>query len=377
MVEILERKINLGATDRSLEGKQDDSSRVNGYSSGELPDLGDWNLSSIPLKDQINDLNGFEGEGSHIESGPIYRQDEVNPVALYIQQIGQRPLLTGVQEVELAKQREKGIVARDTLTNVEMIDSRVRGLLDNMIESGEAAQKTLIESNLRLVVSVARRYQNKGLPLLDLINEGNMGLMRAIEKYDWRRGFKLSTYGTWWIRQKITRAIADQARTIRHPVHMNEEIKKVGGVTAQLRQELGRDPTRKEIADRVGNGMTEDKVQERFVWGMQPVSLETPIGDEDSTLGEMIADENEDPEKEGDQELLREDLDKFMRKHLTPRERKVLRLRYGLDGKENILNDIGNELGITRERTRQIEAKALQKMRENPAVLAVLGDWLH
>lgn len=271
-----------------------------------------------------------------------------DPVRMYLKEIGNVPLLTTEQEVELAKRVEAG---------------------------DEEAKKQLTEANLRLVVSIAKKYVGRGMPFLDLIQEGNMGLMKAVDKFDYTKGFKFSTYATWWIRQAITRAIADQARTIRIPVHMVETINKLVREQRNLLQELGQDPTPEQIAERMD--MTPDKVREILKIAQEPVSLETPIGEEDdSHLGDFIEDEViENPVDYTTRIVLREQLDEVL-DTLTDREENVLRLRFGLDdGKMRTLEDVGKVFNVTRERIRQIEAKALRKLR-HPSRSKPLRDFI-
>lgn len=271
-----------------------------------------------------------------------------DPVRMYLKEIGRVDLLNAEQEVELAKRIEAG---------------------------DDEARRDLAEANLRLVVSIAKRYVGRGMLFLDLIQEGNMGLLKAVEKFDYRKGFKFSTYATWWIRQAITRAIADQARTIRIPVHMVETINKLIRVQRQLLQELGRDPTPEEIARQMG--IDGDRVREILKIAQEPVSLETPIGEEeDSHLGDFIEDEDAlAPAEVASFTLLREQLEDVL-DTLTPREKKVLRLRFGLDdGRARTLEEVGREFGVTRERIRQIEAKALRKLR-HPNRSKKLQDYL-
>ena len=271
-----------------------------------------------------------------------------DPVRMYLKEIGKVPLLSAEEEIELAKKMELG---------------------------DEEAKKRLAEANLRLVVSIAKRYVGRGLLFLDLIQEGNLGLIKAVEKFDYRKGYKFSTYATWWIRQAITRAISDQARTIRIPVHMVETINKLIRVSRQLLQELGREPTPEEIAAELK--MPEDRVREILKISQEPVSLETPIGEEeDSHLGDFIQDENVPiPADAAAFTLLREELSKVLGT-LTEREQRVLRLRFGLDdGKARTLEEVGKEFSVTRERIRQIEAKALRKLR-HPSRSRKLKDFL-
>ncbi|SHE82351.1 RNA polymerase, sigma 70 subunit, RpoD [Thermoanaerobacter uzonensis DSM 18761] len=271
-----------------------------------------------------------------------------DPVRMYLKEIGKIPLLTPEEEIELAKRIEQG---------------------------DEEAKKRLIEANLRLVVSIAKRYVGRGMLFLDLIQEGNLGLLKAVEKFDYRKGYKFSTYATWWIRQAITRAIADQARTIRIPVHMVETINKLIRVQRQLLQELGREPTAEELAKEMG--MPEEKVREIMKIAQEPVSLETPIGEEeDSHLGDFIPDEDAPaPAEAAAYTMLKEQLMDVL-DTLTPREEKVLRLRFGLDdGRARTLEEVGKEFNVTRERIRQIEAKALRKLR-HPSRSKKLKDFL-
>ncbi len=274
-----------------------------------------------------------------------------DPVRMYLKEIGKVPLLTAEEEIELSKQMEMGG------------------------EIGKKAQQRLAEANLRLVVSIAKRYVGRGMLFLDLIQEGNLGLIKAVEKYDYRKGFKFSTYATWWIRQAITRAIADQARTIRIPVHMVETINKLIRVSRQLLQELGREPTPEEIADEMN--MSVERVREILKISQEPVSLETPIGEEeDSHLGDFIQDDNVPvPADAAAFTLLKEQLVEVLGT-LTEREQKVLRLRFGLDdGRARTLEEVGKEFNVTRERIRQIEAKALRKLR-HPSRSRKLKDYL-
>src|SRR3989304_3418361 len=270
-----------------------------------------------------------------------------DPVRMYLREIGRVSLLTYEEEVTLAKRVEK---------------------------SDKKARERLISANLRLVVSIAKKYVNRGLTLLDLIEEGNIGLMRAVMKYDWRRGYKFSTYATWWIRQAITRAIADQARTIRIPVHMVETINKFNRLSRKLMQELGREPTPEEVAFEMGVGT--DKIREIIKVSQEPASLEAPVGEEeDSRLGDFIQDVSPSPTDQATQALLKDHIREVL-STLSPREAKVLEYRFGLeDGKQRTLEEVGREFGVTRERIRQIEAKAIRKLR-HPTRAKKLRDYL-
>ncbi len=303
-----------------------------------------------------------------------------DPVRMYLKEIGKVNLLTSDEEVELAQAMGAGNEARSQLEELEQageeVPAEVREELEKIIKKGETAKQRLAEANLRLVVSIAKRYVGRGMQFLDLIQEGNLGLIKAVEKFDYVKGFKFSTYATWWIRQAITRAIADQARTIRIPVHMVETINKVIRVSRQLLQELGHDPSPEEIAKDMG--MPVDKVREILKIAQEPVSLETPIGEEeDSHLGDFIPDEDaSEPAEAASFTLLKEQLVAVLGT-LTPREEKVLKLRFGLeDGRTRTLEEVGKEFNVTRERIRQIEAKALRKLR-HPSRSKKLKDFLN
>ncbi|MEO7803801.1 MAG: sigma-70 family RNA polymerase sigma factor [Actinomycetota bacterium] len=284
-------------------------------------------------------------------------------VRQYLREIGQYPLLTDVDEVELAKAYEAGQAATLGLTSPKKkLTPKKTSELRKTEQQGQAAKRRFIQSNLRLVVSIAKKYSAAGLPLLDLIQEGNLGLMRAVEKFDYRRGFKFSTYATWWIRQAITRAIADKARTIRIPVHMVETLYRVRKVQSELLESLGREATIDEIA--VAAEMTPDKVREAFRVLPEPVSIHEPIGDEDAELGDFIEDEDAQGPFEAAALALRQEDLWSMLGTLSDREKKVLALRFGLvTGEPRTLEEVGREFSLTRERIRQIEAKALSKLR--------------
>jgi RNA polymerase primary sigma factor len=290
-----------------------------------------------------------------------------DPVRMYLKEIGQIPLLTHDLETKYAVQVSNGRYAKEQLEEyqqgiLDLEEQDVEELKETIRIAAEAKNK-LVEANYRLVVSIAKRYVGRGLLFLDLIQEGNMGLMRAVDKFDYEKGFKFSTYATWWIRQAITRAVADQARTIRIPVHMVETINKMIRIQRQLIQDLGREPSIEEIADKMG--ITPEKVQNIQRIAKEPISLEAHVGEEeDSSLGDFISDPNAlTPHEYMLQEMVKQTLDEVL-ETLTDREEKVLRLRYGLfDGKNHTLEEVGREFGVTRERIRQIEAKALRKLR--------------
>ncbi len=302
-----------------------------------------------------------------------------DPVRMYLKEIGKVPLLTASEEIDLAMKIEAGVAATEELERAEdegiELDRRERRRLGRIEQVGLDAKQQLIEANLRLVVSIAKRYVGRGMLFLDLIQEGNLGLIRAVEKFDYTKGFKFSTYATWWIRQAITRAIADQARTIRIPVHMVETINKLVRIQRQLLQELGREPTPEEIGEEMG--LPAERVREIQKISQEPVSLETPIGEEeDSQLGDFIEDDAAVvPPDAASFSMLQEQLQKVL-DGLAERERKVISLRFGLeDGHPRTLEEVGREFGVTRERIRQIESKTLAKLR-HPSRSSKLKDYL-
>ena len=320
---------------------------------GEIDSLNDMDVFQKP--DRIGNVQvtaeiekGYEKTAEESENSFTERGNAEDPVRMYLKEIGRIPLLSSEEEIELAKRMEEG---------------------------DEEAKKKLSEANLRLTVSIAKRYSGRGMQFLDLIQEGNLGLIKAVEKFDYRKGYKFSTYATWWIRQSITRAIADQARTIRIPVHMVETMNRVNRTSRRLLQEYGREPTPEEIAEAMN--LPVERVLEISKISQEPVSLETPIGEEeDSHLGDFIQDEHIPvPDDEAAHTLLREQLEKVM-DTLSEREQKVLALRFGLeDGKPHTLEEVGREFQVTRERIRQIEAKALRKLR-HPTRSRKLRDFL-
>jgi RNA polymerase primary sigma factor len=286
-----------------------------------------------------------------------------DPVRMYLQEIGQVPLLSAEQEVTLAKQMEAGDHAKGCLDREDYQSWQERFSLEQQLARGNDARQHLIQANLRLVVSIAKKYTSYGLTMMDLVQEGNIGLMRAVEKFDYTKGHKFSTYATWWIRQAITRAIADQSRTIRLPVHMGEAISQVKRTSHKLQQTMQREPTPEEIADAMG--MSPNKVRRTLEASMHPLSLEMPVGQEgEGRMGDFIEDDRiSTPADAAAASMLREQIEEVLQK-LPERERKIIQLRYGLkDGRYRTLEEVGVEFGITRERIRQIEAVALRKLR--------------
>ena len=302
-----------------------------------------------------------------------------DPVRQYLQEIGKVDLLKLEEEISLARRIEDGEAARTRLEEeAESLSEREARSLGRVVEDGDLARQHLIEANLRLVVSIAKKYNGRGMSFLDLIQEGNQGLIRAVEKFEYRRRYKFSTYATWWIRQAINRAIADQSRTIRIPVHMVETINKLTRAARRLQQELSREPAFEEIADAMGPDWTAEKVEEAFKLTREPFSLETPIGDEeDSFYGDFIPDENvESPVEQASKTILSEELEEALNK-LNEREAMVLKLRKGLvDGREHTLEEVGAYFGVTRERIRQIENKALRKLKYHESRTRKLRDFL-
>jgi len=298
-----------------------------------------------------------------------------DPVRMYLQEIGRFPLLTPQQEVELAMQAEAGTRADEQLEDGGSLSADERLILERAVRQADKARKRLVEANLRLVVSIAKKYVGRGLVLLDLIQEGNLGLIRAVEKFDYRKGFKFSTYATWWIRQAVTRALADQARTIRVPVHMVETINKLARAQRTLVQVLGRDPTIEEIAEELE--LDPGKVSELRRIAQDPVSLETPLGEEeDSTLGDFVEDTDAEIPVEAAAFRLLQSYLSLALEALSERERSVLVMRFGLaDGKVRTLEEVGDHFEVTRERIRQIETKALAKLRQ-PARARKLEGYL-
>ena len=339
-----------------------------------LPELPD------DLEPPMEEISGIEEE-ELVDPNTLVDSFSIDdPVRMYLKEIGKVPLLAPDEEIKLATAMTDGSNAAETLKMAEQdgmeLPAETKKELNAKIKAGERAKQKLAEANLRLVVSIAKRYVGRGMLFLDLIQEGNLGLIKAVEKFDYTKGYKFSTYATWWIRQAITRAIADQARTIRIPVHMVETINKVIRVSRQLLQELGHDPSPEEISAEMG--MPVEKVREILKIAQEPVSLETPIGEEeDSHLGDFIPDEGaSEPSEAASFTLLKEQLVDVL-STLTPREEKVLKLRFGIeDGRSRTLEEVGKEFNVTRERIRQIEAKALRKLR-HPSRSKKLKDFLN
>jgi RNA polymerase primary sigma factor len=335
-------------------------------------------ISDADLVEPVDDQEPKKEEAS-VEISPadidLAAIDVDDSISLYLKAIGRIPLLTAEQEVSLAKRMEAAVDARRRLRKNGRLSLDTREELKWIIRDGRAAKEHLIKANSRLVVSVAKKYVGRGVPFLDLIQEGNIGLIRAVKKFDYHRGYKFSTYATWWIRQAVTRAIADQGRTIRVPVHMYEQINRLARVSRQLVQELGRDPTTEEIAGELG--VSPKKVERTIKVSQRPLSLEMPVGEEDdSFLGDFIEDSDApSPTDQASQQLLREQIDDIFAS-LTPREVRILQLRFGLvDGYSYTLEEVGKKFGVTRERIRQIEAQALGRLR-HPSRSRKLRDFL-
>jgi RNA polymerase primary sigma factor len=342
--------------------------------------------ANIPYIDDVDELEASdqelaeEEEESHKPATPEIEEDRLanidtsDTIGLYLKEAASIPLLTADEEIDLAKRIERGREAREKLARGNLSEAK-RDELRHQIEEGWAAREHLITANSRLVISVAKKYMGRGVPFLDLIQEGNIGLMRAAKKFDYKRGYKFSTYATWWIRQAVTRAIADQGRTIRVPVHMGDQISKMLRTQHRLKQELSRDPTVEELAESLD--VTPNKVEHMIQVARRPFSLEMPIGEEeDGMLGDFIEDhETPAPDETATHNLLREHLDEML-DTLPPREARILQLRYGLsDGKILTLNEVGRKMGVTRERVRQIEAQALRRLR-SPRIQRELRSYI-
>jgi len=337
-----------------------------------IPYVEDADLLIEPSDEELKQSEGEDEEQKAADD--LANIDTDDTIGLYLKEVSRVPLLTAKEEVELAQRIESGRMAREELARGN-ISNRRRTELRNLIEDGWAAREHLITANSRLVISVAKKYMGRGVPFLDLIQEGNIGLIRATKKFEYRRGHKFSTYATWWIRQAVTRAIADQGRTIRVPVHMGDQINKLLRIQHQLTQRLGREPTVEELAETLE--VPPKKVENMIQVARRPLSLETPTDDEeDSMLGDFIEDdEAPPPDDTATYNLLREHLGTVL-DSLPPREVRILQLRYGLlDGQAYTLEEVGRKMGVTRERVRQIEAQALSRLR-HPSIKRRLRDYL-
>lgn len=339
-----------------------------------IPYIEDEVLHEEPTEEELVGGEEETSESDKLSIDDLENIDTDDTIGLYLKEVSRVPLLTAEEEVELAQRIERGRMAREELAKGN-VSTRRRMELRKLIEDGWAAREHLITANSRLVISVAKKYMGRGVPFLDLIQEGNIGLIRATKKFDYRRGHKFSTYATWWIRQAVTRAIADQGRTIRVPVHMGDQINKLLRVQHQLTQRLGREPSVEELA--VSLDVPPKKVENMIQVARRPLSLETPTDDEeDSVLGDFIEDdEAPPPDDSATYNLLREHLEEVLN-GLPPREVRILQLRYGLlDGQAYTLEEVGRKMGVTRERVRQIEAQALSRLR-HPSIRRKLRDYL-
>ncbi len=343
-----------------------------------IPYLEDETPLDGPTEDDLDveteDKDDEDDEEAGVKLDDLENIDTDDSIGLYLKEVSRVPLLTAEEEVELAQRIERGRIAREELAKGNVGETR-RYELRKLIEDGWGGREHLITANSRLVISVAKKYMGRGVPFLDLIQEGNIGLIRATKKFDYRRGHKFSTYATWWIRQAVTRAIADQGRTIRVPVHMGDQINKLLRIQHQLTQKLGREPSVEELAESLD--VTPKKVENMIQVARRPLSLETPTDDEeDSVLGDFIEDnEAPPPDDTATYNLLKEHLEKVLN-GLPPREVRILQLRYGLlDGQAYTLEEVGRKMGVTRERVRQIEAQALSRLR-HPVIRRKLRDYL-
>ena len=341
--------------------------------------LSDAGIQVVANEDEALDQLAYdddddEDDAEHTNDNLLEAIETDDTVGLYLKEVGRVPLLTAMQEIDLAQRMERGKSARERLKVGKLTPKEIERD-EELVEDGQAAREHLINANSRLVISVAKKYIGRGVPFLDLIQEGNVGLMRATKKFDWQRGFKFSTYATWWIRQAVTRAIADQGRTIRVPVHMGDQINRLLRSSHQLTQELGRDPTVPELAETLN--VTVHKAEQIIQAARRPISLETPTDDEEeSALGDFIADDTiPAPADLVTSQILREQLAAIL-STLPPREVRILQFRYGLlDGESYTLEEVGRKMGVTRERVRQIEAQALSRLR-HPAHARKLREFL-
>ena len=338
-----------------------------------IPYVEDEESSEEPAEEELT-IEGADDQTQEISLDDLANIDTDDTIGLYLKEVSRVPLLTAEEEVELAQRIERGRMSREELARMN-VNTKRRFDLRYLIEDGWGAREHLITANSRLVISVAKKYMGRGVPFLDLIQEGNIGLIRATKKFDYRRGHKFSTYATWWIRQAVTRAIADQGRTIRVPVHMGDQINKLLRLQHQLTQRLGREPTVEELAESLI--VPPKKVENMIQVARRPLSLETPTDDEeDSVLGDFIEDDEAPPPDEtATYNLLRKHLEVVL-EGLPPREVRILQLRYGLlDGQAYTLEEVGRKMGVTRERVRQIEAQALSRLRQ-PTIRRQLRDYL-
>jgi RNA polymerase primary sigma factor len=372
--EIVEDMIEAGLSIEESARGQRKNSRL---SSGDIEESLDENLQLTPEEEE--DLEEWLLEDNDLVEDMGYQQalDTDDVVGLYLKEAGRVPLLTAEQEVELAMRMEAGLNAQRQIDKYgdQLPMDDIYTLRESMLD-GEAAQEHLIRANARLVISVAKKYIGRGVPFLDLIQEGNIGLIRATNKFEYQRGHKFSTYATWWIRQAVSRAVADQGRTIRVPVHMGDQLNRMRRVQLQLTQDLGREPSIEELA--LGMETTPDKIEDLMEISRRPVSLETPIDDEgDSTFGDFVEDSSSPaPAEEVATHLLHEQLGEALNR-LPSREAQILRLRYGLeDGRVYTLEEVGHTIGVTRERVRQLEAQALNRLRQSSAHV-ILRDYLY
>ncbi|MEU9049128.1 RNA polymerase sigma factor [Streptomyces sp. NPDC048384] len=359
------------AAKKTTAGKKDDAELVEEETLEDAPKTGDEPEGAESAGFVLSDEDEDDAPAQQVAAAGA----TADPVKDYLKQIGKVPLLNAEQEVELAKRIEAGLFAEDKLANADKLAPKLKRELEIIAEDGRRAKNHLLEANLRLVVSLAKRYTGRGMLFLDLIQEGNLGLIRAVEKFDYTKGYKFSTYATWWIRQAITRAMADQARTIRIPVHMVEVINKLARVQRQMLQDLGREPTPEELAKELD--MTPEKVIEVQKYGREPISLHTPLGEDgDSEFGDLIEDsEAVVPADAVSFTLLQEQLHSVL-DTLSEREAGVVSMRFGLtDGQPKTLDEIGKVYGVTRERIRQIESKTMSKLR-HPSRSQVLRDYL-
>lgn len=373
--------LDIDDTTLSTQNRKETLDGANLVDQGEEDDEFELNDGELEAKDEFGAEDDEEHEAleARMEELLDVGSSTSDPVRQYLQEIGRVKLLTLEEEISTARRFEEGKAAQLQLDqDIEKLPERTRRGLKRVVEDGELAKGELVEANLRLVVSVAKKYRHRGMSFMDTVQEGNRGLLRAVEKFEYRKGFKFSTYATWWIRQAINRAIADQARTIRIPVHMVETLSKLNRISRELHQELSRDPSFEELAAEMGPGWNPTRVEEVFKATKEPISLETPIGDEgDSAYGDFIPDDTiESPVEQASRTLLSEGVDKALRK-LDEREATVLRLRHGLlDGREHTLEEVGQHYGVTRERVRQIEAKAMRKLKYQEGRSSGLRDFL-